>query len=153
MLSKIGRTSLSTSCPPHFHMSPFGIVIPNSFVLSLLFLLGIGNGVSWISLWRRSRRACTVTKAQDPETSSPAGNGRASIGRVHVALVNAWRALAFRSTLHLGSNYTINLTEVFVTASYITILFAWSLMNSKFFAAAVSRTDEKFILTTTVRSY
>ncbi|KAI0322907.1 ferric reductase like transmembrane component-domain-containing protein [Amylostereum chailletii] len=101
-------------------------------IACFLFLLILGNAISWLSLWRRSRRrrAQANSKVQDPEASNRQGNGRVALGRIHVALVNAWRVIAFRSVIYIGDNYTISLTEVFITAAYITALFAWALMNT-----------------------
>ena len=46
-----------------------------------------------------------------------------------MALMHMFRVIAFRWTISLGDSYTPNFAEVFMTASYIAILFAWSLAN------------------------
>lgn len=60
---------------------------------------------------------------------SHSARGKASIKRFPAALLDVFRALAFRQTLSIGKSYTLNLTEVFLTAAYIVLLFTWSLVN------------------------
>lgn len=60
---------------------------------------------------------------------APRTRGSMSIKRFPTAFMNAFRALAFRQTLHIGSLYTINVSEFMLTAGYITLVFTLSMMN------------------------
>ncbi|KZT21943.1 hypothetical protein NEOLEDRAFT_717549 [Neolentinus lepideus HHB14362 ss-1] len=46
--------------------------------------------------------------------------------RLPTALANAWRVVAYRSTVHFGWGYSMNVLELFLTAAYFGALFAWS---------------------------
>ncbi len=52
------------------------------------------------------------------------------VKRIPVAAVNAYRALAFRTTVGVGS-YSLNVAEVVCAMMYIAVLFAWELVHSK----------------------
>lgn len=73
----------------------------------------------WLSVLYQTRR----------KIPSHSARGKASIKRLPAALLNVFRALAFRQTLSIGKSYTLNVTEVFLTAVYIVLLFTWSLVN------------------------
>jgi len=46
-----------------------------------------------------------------------------------LTITNAYRIMAFRKTLTIGS-FSLNLAEVFITIAYIVALFVWSFINS-----------------------
>ncbi|KAI0055998.1 hypothetical protein BV25DRAFT_1660362 [Artomyces pyxidatus] len=91
---------------------------------SFIFLLMVGNIVSILSGLRRRRKA--VRKDAEGQARSEA----LSLRRLPLAVVNAWRVVAFRSVVDLGQGYSVNLAEVFMTAGYIVVLFAWTLINT-----------------------
>ncbi|KAG6853299.1 hypothetical protein C0991_005354 [Blastosporella zonata] len=68
-------------------------------------------------------------RRQKPLKTSPI-RGRISLSRLPTATANALRAIAFRSTFQIGSSYSINVAELFLTAAYCTLIFVWSLVNS-----------------------
>lgn len=68
----------------------------------------------------------------DPENVICEANRSLSLRRLPLALVNAYRIAAFRCTVSIGS-YTLNFAEVFLTVTYIVIIFTWSFVNSKQF--------------------
>lgn len=53
-----------------------------------------------------------------------------SIRRLPLAIMNAYRVLAFRKTLSIGS-FSLNFAEVALTIVYIVTLFVWSFINSE----------------------
>lgn len=55
--------------------------------------------------------------------------GAISYRKVFAAILDTYRAIAFRWTLPIGRSYTLNLAEVFLTAAYIAVLFTWALIN------------------------
>ena len=61
----------------------------------------------------------------------PRIRGVVQYSRLPAAMLNAFRAIAFRWTVPISNSYTLNLAEVFLTAAYITVLFTWSLVNCK----------------------
>jgi ferric-chelate reductase len=56
--------------------------------------------------------------------------GVISYRRLPLALANGFRAIAFRSTLSFGA-YTVNITEVVLTAAYAALIFGCTLMNCR----------------------
>ncbi|KZT21993.1 hypothetical protein NEOLEDRAFT_1164338 [Neolentinus lepideus HHB14362 ss-1] len=64
--------------------------------------------------------------------ASPASSkrGTTSLRRIPAAVVNAWRIIAFRSTLQIGKSYSICLADMFVIFVYILVLFVWALVNT-----------------------
>ena len=61
----------------------------------------------------------------------PRTRGVVQYSRLPAAVLNAFRAIAFRWTVPISNSYTLNLAEVFLTAAYIAVLFTWSLVNCK----------------------
>ncbi|KAI0316314.1 ferric reductase NAD binding domain-containing protein [Amylostereum chailletii] len=96
------------------------------FLACFIFLVGLVNHLSLLSFHRRRR---TSTKP-DAESHHAAPARAISYRRLPLAVVNAWRIVAFRSHIRIGSSYSLNLAEIFMTATYITILFVWTLHNS-----------------------
>ncbi|EGN94560.1 hypothetical protein SERLA73DRAFT_62268 [Serpula lacrymans var. lacrymans S7.3] len=66
----------------------------------------------------------------DPELASTSASRGLSLRRIPLALTNAYRVVAFRWTLEIGSSYTLNMAEVFVTIAYIVMLFIWAFINT-----------------------
>lgn len=55
--------------------------------------------------------------------------------RIPIGILNAYRIAWFRTSFHidmLGSPYTLNLAEVFVTLAYIAAIYTWALINSEY---------------------
>ena len=95
------------------------------FVASFIFLAGLFNLVSVLSSWRRRR----ASPSKDVEVQGQSSTGSVSLRRLPVAIVNACRILAFRCVIPIGKSFSLNLAEVFMTATYITIMFTWTLIN------------------------
>ncbi|KAF8809124.1 hypothetical protein BYT27DRAFT_7188217 [Phlegmacium glaucopus] len=53
-----------------------------------------------------------------------------SLDRVPAAVVDSFRALAFRWTVPVGSSYELNLAEVGLTLGYMAIIFSWTFVNT-----------------------
>lgn len=96
-------------------------------VASFLLLIGITNYGS-IAL-----RKLFPGKAQpaDVEVDGRVVRHTASIRRLPLAVANAYRVLAFRTTLTAGP-FSLNLAEVALTIAYIVALFVWSFINSAY---------------------
>ncbi|KAH7903964.1 hypothetical protein BJ138DRAFT_1073787 [Hygrophoropsis aurantiaca] len=53
-----------------------------------------------------------------------------SFKRLPLALVNAYRVVAFRWTLNIGQSYTLSVAEVFISIGYIVLLLVWTFINT-----------------------
>ncbi|TFK47728.1 hypothetical protein OE88DRAFT_1705322 [Heliocybe sulcata] len=106
------------------------------FVASFIFLLSLVRVISFV-LQRLHRRRAPSSQTggsygSDPELASPTSlsRGTTSLRRIPTAAANAWRVIAFRSTLQIGKSYSICLADMFVTFAYILVLFVWALVNT-----------------------
>ncbi|KAF9464528.1 iron reductase [Collybia nuda] len=88
-------------------------------IAAFVGIVSIFNWTSWLLQGRLSS-----------SRKEPRSRGAVSLKRLPAALMNAFRALAFRQTLRIGSLYTINVSEFALTAGYITLVFTLSMMNS-----------------------
>ncbi|KAG2151663.1 ferric reductase NAD binding domain-containing protein [Suillus bovinus] len=55
---------------------------------------------------------------------------KVSLRRIPLAIVNAYRVVAFRWTLEIGQSYTLNMAEVFTTVAYIALLLIYAFINT-----------------------
>ncbi|TFY75252.1 hypothetical protein EWM64_g8760 [Hericium alpestre] len=93
------------------------------FVACFIFLVGVCNLVSRVIPYLRKRAIART----DVEGEQAPPSGAISYRRAPVAVVNAFRMVAFRSVIPLGFGFSVNLAELFVSAAYMTIISAWSL--------------------------
>ncbi|KZT23202.1 iron reductase [Neolentinus lepideus HHB14362 ss-1] len=99
------------------------------FIVSLIFLVSLCHLsnllLSKFRQWRQS------SKKADPEgQGSVLRRGTLSLTRIPLALINLYRVIAFRCTLQIGSSYSLCLADVFLTCTYIAIIFGWALTNT-----------------------
>ncbi|PFH49410.1 hypothetical protein AMATHDRAFT_147750 [Amanita thiersii Skay4041] len=85
--------------------------------------------IALLALVHWSQRAWALTR-KDSRVAQPVQRPSSSFRRLPLAVIDTFRAIAFRWTIPVGPSYSINLVEVFLTAGYIASLFAWSLMNT-----------------------
>lgn len=120
------------------------------FLAVLLFTVALCQFISFLAVKISRRRLVPAATANasggqaDPETNGGAQVGphvkkAVSLRRIPSAIVNAFRVLAFRCTIHMGSSYSLNLAEVTLTFMYIIALFTWTFINSTLFALYVPR--------------
>lgn len=102
-----------------------------------IFIVAIFQWISFLHSRFAGRRP--TSNLSDPEHASVHRPHRFSWRRIPLGLVNAYRVISFRWTLEFGNSYTLNMAEVFVTMSYIILIFVWAFINSKF-PAHVTRT-------------
>jgi hypothetical protein len=95
------------------------------FVAPLLLLIGF---VQYGSVALRMLFPCGG-KIADAEADGRVVWRRASIRRLPLAIANAYRVLAFRTTFTIGP-FSLNLAEVALTIAYIVVLFVWTFINS-----------------------
>ncbi|GBE84199.1 iron reductase [Sparassis crispa] len=101
------------------------------FVSCFIFTVAIFQYGSWaISKLLRRRAAAQEALQNDTEGGGAGPNRRFSVRRLPLAILNAYRVVAFRWTLEIGSWYTLNFAEVFVTCSYIIAIFIWEFGNT-----------------------
>ncbi|KAI0055563.1 hypothetical protein BV25DRAFT_166890 [Artomyces pyxidatus] len=91
-----------------------------------IFLVMVSNIMTILSGLGKRRRVIR----QDAEGHLPRQSRALPLRRLPLALVNAWRVVAFRSVIDLGRGYSINVAELFLTATYIVILLTWTLINT-----------------------
>jgi len=105
------------------------------FLASLIFLITLFNFAGLVLGYYRDRRnRRRLSRAsRSPEAQNLPNMMRSSINllRLPHALVDTFRAISFRWTISIGRSYTLNLAEVVFTAIYISICFAWTLINSE----------------------
>ena len=119
------------------------------FVACFIFLVSLFHHGSWIVSKLSKRRARKV----DAEGGTDPSKGHFSVRHIPRAIVNAYRVMAFRWTFELGSSYTLNMAEVFVSCAYIIALFVWTFINStsiRLLIFMTSATDHAHALATSV---
>ncbi|KAJ8514611.1 hypothetical protein ONZ45_g7874 [Pleurotus djamor] len=60
----------------------------------------------------------------------PPRRSNAGLKRIPIAIVNTYRVVAFRWTVNFGWGYTLNVSEVLLTVTYIAGLLTWSFINT-----------------------
>lgn len=100
------------------------------FLVSFIFFIGLCQFTSFI-LAKYSKRRRTRSPPVDVENRQGATKHVVSLRRIPSALVNLFRIIAFRSTVHFGAGYSLNLAEVALTCIYIVALFVWTFINCK----------------------
>ena len=89
----------------------------------------VGGFIAFVSLCHFVSLFSLLWRPVTPHSSAPRNRNVIHIQRLPVALMHTFRVIAFRWTISLGDSYTLNLAEVFMTAGYIAILFAWTFVN------------------------
>ncbi|EED82571.1 hypothetical iron reductase [Postia placenta Mad-698-R] len=98
------------------------------FVACFIATVALFQFGSWVAL-KLGRKFGSKSNG-DAESGAQPAPRRFSIRHIPRAIINTYRIIAFRWTLHIGSWYTLNLAEVFVTCAYIIGLFIWEFINS-----------------------
>ena len=65
------------------------------------------------------------------ESFATSRSSSVSIRRLPLALLNAYRVIAFRWTLHVGETLCLNTAEITLTVAYIVYMYVWTFINSK----------------------
>ncbi|KAI0367300.1 iron reductase [Pilatotrama ljubarskyi] len=99
-------------------------------IASFVLLVSLCQFLSWAASKCSWRGACTPKDDADLEAKSSSPTSRFSGRRLPVAIINAYRVIAFRYTLEIGRSYTLNVAEVFVTCAYIVAIFTWEFVNT-----------------------
>ena len=88
----------------------------------------IAGVMLFVTLCRFTSLLCNI-RSGTPTLARPRTREIIQYRRLPAAMLNAFRAIAFRWTIPIGNTYTLNLAEVFLTAAYIALVFAWTLVN------------------------
>lgn len=91
----------------------------------------VGGFIAFVSLCHIISLFGLVGRRAPPYDSVSRNRGIIQLGRLPAAFMHTFRVVAFRWTLSLGGSYNLNVAEVFMSAGYIAILFAWSFANCK----------------------
>ncbi|KAJ3014290.1 hypothetical protein NUW54_g1341 [Trametes sanguinea] len=100
------------------------------FIASFIALVSLCHLVSWAIAKMSLGRQGVQTRDGDTESGKSPHVRPFSWRRIPLAIVNAYRVVAFRYTLQFGRSYTLNLAEVFVTCAYIIAIFTWEFVNT-----------------------
>ena len=92
----------------------------------------VGAFITFVSLCHFISLLSLLWRRVPHHFSAPRTRDVIQIRRLPAALMHTFRVIAFRWTISLGDSYTLNFAEVFMTAGYIAILFAWSFANCSF---------------------
>lgn len=90
-----------------------------------IFILAVFN---WTSILYSKLTRSARTAAPEPSARTAA----LSFRRLPLALVNAYRVIAFRWTLNIGSTLSLTGAEMMLTVAYIIYVYTWALINSEF---------------------
>lgn len=101
------------------------------FLAALLFTVALFQSVAFLAVKILRRNRTRQESNFDSEADGVAVNNQISLRRIPSAIVNAFRVVAFRSTINIGQSYSLNLAEVTLTCAYIIALFTWTFINSK----------------------
>ena len=105
------------------------------FLASLIFLITLFNiaglGLGYYRDRRNRRRLSRASRSPEAQNQPNLMRGSINLLRLPHALADTFRAISFRWTISIGRSYTLNLAEVVFTAIYISICFAWALINSE----------------------
>lgn len=95
------------------------------FVACFIALVSLCQFGSWVA----NKISKTLRKA-DAEAGTDPSRGRFSVRHIPRAVINAYRVVAFRWTLNIGSSYTLNMADLVVSCAYLIALFIWEFINS-----------------------
>jgi len=91
-----------------------------------LFIIGLFNWSSILySKFSVSRQGRDMESLATPRPSS------VSFRRLPVALLNSYRVIVFRWTLHIGETLCLSTAEITLTVAYIVYMYVWGFINSK----------------------
>ncbi|KAI0644002.1 iron reductase [Trametes meyenii] len=99
-------------------------------VASFIALVSLVQLASWVISKLSSGPTPAPKEGKDAEAGVTVRPRRFSWRRLPLAILNAYRVVAFRWTLQVGQSYTLNFAEVFVTVVYIVALFVWEFVNT-----------------------
>ncbi|KAH9896468.1 iron reductase [Cubamyces lactineus] len=90
----------------------------------------IASFIGFIAIIHFGSWAAEKYSARQRPAQRPASTRRVSWRRIPLALVNAYRVVAFRWTVKFGPWRTLTLAEVFITCAYIVALYTWAFVNT-----------------------
>ena len=105
------------------------------FIGCAIFLISLFHFVSLLwSLGRKSSLLSANQASDDPSSEgarSPKPMASVSLRRIPLAITSAFRIAVFRSTVPLGSNFSMNLAESAIIGGYLIAMLVWEFINSK----------------------
>ncbi|KIJ53374.1 hypothetical protein M422DRAFT_202279 [Sphaerobolus stellatus SS14] len=104
-------------------------------VVCVIFLASICHLSSVLWSIRTVRKNRPTSKQIDNPSSETLPGGRttakSSIRRLPLAIVNAFRIVAFRWTIPLGGTLRVNFVEIFTTVGYLVAILVWEFINTR----------------------
>jgi hypothetical protein len=97
----------------------------------------VGGFIAFVSVCHVISLFGLIGRQAPPHDAASRNRNAIQLGRLPAAAMHTFRVIAFRWTVSLGGSYTLNLAEVFMTAGYIAILFAWSFANCKWYLLVI----------------
>lgn len=95
-----------------------------------LFIIGLFN-------WSSILYSKISHRGRDIESCAASRSTSVSIRRLPLALLNAYRVIAFRWTLQVGETLCLSTAEITLTVAYIVYMYVWAFINSKRLYTAV----------------
>lgn len=108
------------------------------FLASVIALVALVRAVTYAlsRLFRVDRRILEATLTHDTEKGDRNVASRqqlepVALRRIPIALVQFFRIIAFRTTIPIGFSAVASISELTFICGYITAMFVWLLINSK----------------------
>ncbi|KAJ6533461.1 ferric reductase NAD binding domain-containing protein [Mycena sp. CBHHK59/15] len=118
----VARSTLKTVDPDRAPRTALASLYPKEvwwFLATFIFLVSLCHFTSF-----------AVARFSPRHAAAPARHA-VSLRRLPLAVLNLFRAVAFRWTITVGGAYTLNLADFMLSAAYIAVLFTWTFINSK----------------------
>ncbi|OSC98884.1 iron reductase [Trametes coccinea BRFM310] len=104
-------------------------------IASFIALVSLSHFLS-VAVAKCSRRRTDGGTTSRPGNTRSSSDHRLSWRRLPLALVNAFRVVAFRWTLPVGQWQSLTFAEVFIVCAYIVALFTWAFVDTTTLAGA-----------------
>ena len=91
-----------------------------------LFIIGLFN---WSSILYS--KFSVSRQDRDMESLATLRPNSVSFRSLPVALLNAYRVIVFRWSLHIGETLCLSTAEITLTVAYVVYMYVWAFINSK----------------------
>jgi ferric-chelate reductase len=134
--------------------------IANAFQYPKNAWIVVGSVIAFVAACHWIGLLWTYTFARRPTTTrSPTSRQAIAIkwSRLPLALTNLFRVVAFRWTIWIGNDHTLNAMEIFLVCAYVAIVYTWAFINCAYDALFIAflleitlHTSDNFFSATTL---
>jgi ferric-chelate reductase len=89
-------------------------------------------GLLWTYTFARRSQYTSTTAQSSNNTRRSRGSNAIQWSRLPIALTNVFRVVAFRWTIPIGNDHTLNAMEIFLLCAYIAIVYTWAFVNCEY---------------------